>query len=150
MDEIEPQWLQWARELQALAQTGLTFTRDPYDRERYERLRALAAEMFHSHSGEPVERIAALFAEQSGYATPKVDVRAAVFDGAGRILMVRETVRSAATSPVRGGVRCFARLQREKRRHGAPSSRPNAAGPTPQPRLVVHTNEAPRPALGSC
>ncbi|MFA9439941.1 NUDIX hydrolase [Uliginosibacterium sp. sgz301328] len=90
MANTEPQWLVWAREIQALAQTGLTFTRDPYDRERYERLRGLAAEMLHAHTGEPVERIASLFAEQTGYATPKVDVRAAVFDDAGRVLMVRE------------------------------------------------------------
>ncbi|MGN7126823.1 NUDIX hydrolase [Methylorubrum thiocyanatum] len=90
MSEIEPQWVRWARELQALAQSGLTFTRDPYDRERYERLRDLASEIFHHHTDEPVERIAALFSEQKGYATPKIDVRAAVFDEGGRLLMVRE------------------------------------------------------------
>jgi ADP-ribose pyrophosphatase YjhB (NUDIX family) len=91
MVEIEAHWLRWARELQALAQSGLTFTRDPYDRERYERLRELSAEVFHHQTGEPVERITTLFADQTGYATPKIDVRAAVFDEAGRILMVRET-----------------------------------------------------------
>lgn len=91
MDRTEPQWLLWARELQALAQTGLAFTRDPYDRERYERLREMAAEIFHRGTGEPVEAVRDLFARQTGYATPKIDVRAAVFDAAGRILMVRET-----------------------------------------------------------
>ncbi|MFT4172242.1 MAG: NUDIX hydrolase [Rhodocyclaceae bacterium] len=91
MPNIEPKWLIWAREMQALAQTGLTFTRDPYDRERYERLRELSAEVFGAHTDEPVDRIASLFAEQTGYATPKVDVRAAVFDDDGRLLMVRET-----------------------------------------------------------
>jgi ADP-ribose pyrophosphatase YjhB (NUDIX family) len=87
----EPDWLTWARELQAIAQTGLAFSRDPYDRERYQALRALAATMFAARSDAPVARIAALFAGESGYATPKIDVRAAVFDARERLLMVRET-----------------------------------------------------------
>lgn len=90
MEYGEPKWLVWARELQALAQTGLTFTQDPFDRQRYERIRELAADMIHAPTGEPIERIATLFAGQTGYATPKVDVRAAVFDRQGRLLMVRE------------------------------------------------------------
>jgi len=91
MAEDEPDWLIWARELQAIAQTGLAFSRDPYDRERYEALRALAAKMFAARTDAPAERIAALFAGESGYATPKIDVRAAVFDARERLLMVRET-----------------------------------------------------------
>lgn len=87
---MEPDWLVWARRIQALAQSGLAFTRDIYDRERYEDLRLLAAEMMAARSGGDPARIEALFAEQSGYATPKVDVRGAVFDQAGRILLVRE------------------------------------------------------------
>ncbi len=86
----EPDWLTWTRELQAIAQTGLAFTRDPYDRERYERLRALASEIMAAHTGATAERIETLFAGEHGYATPKVDVRGAVFDGRGRLLMVRE------------------------------------------------------------
>jgi ADP-ribose pyrophosphatase YjhB (NUDIX family) len=85
-----PHWLVWARELQALAQTGLTFTRDEYDRERYGRLRALAAEIMANHVGMPVPVIEAMFAQQTGYATPKVGVRGAVFRD-NRILLVRET-----------------------------------------------------------
>lgn len=85
----EPQWLKWARELQAIAQCGLTYCRDVYDRERFERLRAIAAEMAAAGSETPVEAIAELFTGQKGYATPKVEVRgAAIRDG--RILMVRE------------------------------------------------------------
>ena len=91
MLDDEPDWLTWARELQAIAQTGLAFSRDHYDRERYEMLRALAAKMFAARTDAPVERIAALFAGESGYATPKIDVRAAVFDARERLLMVRET-----------------------------------------------------------
>lgn len=91
MTDDEPHWLRWARELQAHAQSGLTFTKDPFDRERYEQIRSLAADMVHVHTGEPFARVEALFSAQSGYATPKVDVRAAVFDDRGQILMVRET-----------------------------------------------------------
>jgi ADP-ribose pyrophosphatase YjhB (NUDIX family) len=90
----EPDWLAWGRELQAIAQTGLAFTSDPYDRERYEALRDLAARMFAAHTDVPVDRIIALFSGEIGYATPKVDVRAAVFDDRERLLMVRETADS--------------------------------------------------------
>jgi len=85
----EPKWLLWARELQAIAQTGLTFSNDRYDLERYQRLRAIAVAMLASGSGAPVERISALFEQDLGYPTPKVDVRGAVFREQ-RILLVRE------------------------------------------------------------
>lgn len=90
----EPQWLRWARELQAIAQTGLAYEPGPYDRERYDRLRSLASEMMAA-GGEggawTTERVESLFRGEAGYATPKVDVRCAVFDPDRRILMVRET-----------------------------------------------------------
>jgi ADP-ribose pyrophosphatase YjhB (NUDIX family) len=85
----DPQWLVWVRELQAIAQTGLTFASDRYDLERYQRLRAIAVAMLASGSGATVERISALFDQDLGYPTPKVDVRGAVFRG-DRILLVRE------------------------------------------------------------
>ena len=88
----EPDWLSWTRELQAIAQTGLAFTRDPYDRERYEALRALASTIMAAHTGAPAQAIEELFRAERGYATPKVEVRAAVFDAEGRILMVREVL----------------------------------------------------------
>lgn len=88
----EPDWLIWTRELQALAQSGLAFSVNPYDRERYELLRALASTMMAAQTSVPAERIEALFANETGYATPKIDVRAAVFDEGDRILMVRETL----------------------------------------------------------
>ncbi len=90
MQTEDPDWLAWARELQAIAQTGLTFNRDPYDRERYEAVRGLATRMLAALGDAPVERIAALFSGETGYPTPKADVRAAVFDPDERILMVRE------------------------------------------------------------
>jgi ADP-ribose pyrophosphatase YjhB (NUDIX family) len=90
----EPDWLNWTRELQAIAQTGLAFARNPYDRERYEMLRSLASRIMAAHTGTSAERIEALFAGENGYATPKVDVRGAAFDEQGRLLMVREVADS--------------------------------------------------------
>jgi ADP-ribose pyrophosphatase YjhB (NUDIX family) len=87
---VEPDWLTWSRDLQAIAQNGLTFTRDPFDRERFEQVRALAAQIMAAHSGAPQAQIEELFRAEKGYATPKVDVRGAVFDQQGRLLMVRE------------------------------------------------------------
>ncbi len=86
----EPDWLLWAREIQATAQTGLAFTKDPYDAERYLALRRLAVRILAAHSGADTARIAALFDREVGYATPKIGVRGAVFDPDGRILLVRE------------------------------------------------------------
>jgi ADP-ribose pyrophosphatase YjhB (NUDIX family) len=94
----EPNWLLWARELQAIAQTGLTFSNDRYDLERYQRLRAIAVEMLSSGSGAPRERISALFEQDLGYPTPKVDVRGAVFRDE-RILLVREISDARWTLP---------------------------------------------------
>lgn len=87
----EPDWLVWAREIQATAQTGLAFCRDPYDQERYHALVRLAARIMAEHTGADLRRIEDLFAAESGYASPKVGVRGAVFDDAGRVLMVRES-----------------------------------------------------------
>jgi ADP-ribose pyrophosphatase YjhB (NUDIX family) len=93
-DRMQPIWLIWARELQAIAQTGLTYATDVYDRERYAAIRSLAARIMAEHASADSARIEQLFAEQIGYATPKVDVRGAVFDDDGRILMVREVADS--------------------------------------------------------
>lgn len=88
----DPAWLVWVREIQAIAQSGLAFTKDPYDTERYRALRDLAARIGAAHTDSTADRIASLFESETGYATPKVDVRAAVFDPRNRILLVRETV----------------------------------------------------------
>lgn len=84
-----PQWLLWSRRLQAIAQDGLTYTRDGYDLGRYEQLRELAAEILAAHSTGTLEEATDLLALETGPATPKVDVRAAVFRE-GRILLVKE------------------------------------------------------------
>jgi ADP-ribose pyrophosphatase YjhB (NUDIX family) len=85
----EPAWLTWARALQAIAQSGLHYARDRYDVERYQETRAIAAAMMASGSGEPTPRILELFRRDTGYATPKVDVRGAAFRD-DRILLVLE------------------------------------------------------------
>jgi ADP-ribose pyrophosphatase YjhB (NUDIX family) len=88
----DPDWLVWAREVQAIAQTGLEFSRDPYDRDRFAALRRLSVRIMAAHTAADVTRIEALFEAETGYATPKVGVRGAVFDAEGRILMVREAI----------------------------------------------------------
>ena len=90
----DPDWLVWAREIQAIAQTGLAFGKDPYDLERFHALGRLAARIMAAHTDADLTRIESLFATEAGYATPKLGVRGAVFDTAGRILMVREVVDS--------------------------------------------------------
>ena len=85
----EPQWLRIARELRAIAQTGLTFSADRFDRQRYERLRELAGSLLALGSGADYDMILSILREDNGYATPKVDVRGAAFVD-GRVLMVRE------------------------------------------------------------
>ena len=86
-----PNWLLWARELQASAQSGLAYAESPYDQARYKDLLALAARMMAEGSGEALELVEAVFALQDGYATPKVDVRGAVFRGRD-VLLVSETI----------------------------------------------------------
>src|ERR1700744_592148 len=88
----DPDWLIWAREIQAIAQTGLAFGKDPYDLDRFAALRRLSARIMAEHTSADLQRIEQLFDAETGYATPKVGVRGAVFDASGRILMVRETV----------------------------------------------------------
>ena len=83
-------WLQWAIELQSLAQAGLTYGKDEYDKERYERIRDISAEMIARKSDISIEKVIDLFCNESGYQTPKIDTRAAIFEN-GKILLVRET-----------------------------------------------------------
>jgi ADP-ribose pyrophosphatase YjhB (NUDIX family) len=98
-NQADPQWLTWSKRLQALAQTGLAFTRDHYDQERYEELRGIAAEMMAAGSGMPEsQKIFNLFASESGYATPKIEVRGAVVVE-DKILLVREREDGGWTIP---------------------------------------------------
>ena len=84
------QWLEWAIRLQSLAQSGLAYSKDVFDIQRFEEIRQIAAEMLVSPSGLPLEKVEELFCNESGYQTPKIDTRAAIFKD-GRILLVQES-----------------------------------------------------------
>jgi ADP-ribose pyrophosphatase YjhB (NUDIX family) len=94
----EPVWLRIGRELRAIAQIGLTFSKDQFDRQRYTRIREIAASLIAQGSSENLETVLGLFGQDCGYATPKVDVRGAAFVD-GRILMVREISDGKWTLP---------------------------------------------------
>jgi ADP-ribose pyrophosphatase YjhB (NUDIX family) len=86
---LEPKWLDWAKQLQSIAQVGLTYSKDVYDLERFELIRKLSIDILAHHTELDRTIIRDLFANETGYATPKVDVRAVVFQDE-KILMVRE------------------------------------------------------------
>lgn len=83
-------WLEWAVELQSLAQAGMTYGKDGYDLERYARIREIAAEMVARQTDLPLEKVKGLFCNETGYQTPKLDTRAAIFKDE-KILLVKET-----------------------------------------------------------
>ena len=91
-------WLEWVKKLQAIAQNGLTYTENPFDVERYKSLRAIAAEIMATYSNVEPSYVVDLFAREVGYATPKVDVRGAVFRD-DTILLVREREDGCWTLP---------------------------------------------------
>lgn len=82
-------FLNWAIELQSLAQAGLTYGKDKYDIERYQRIRDISAEMIAEKADVSFEKAKELFCNETGYQTPKIDTRAAVFKD-GKILLVHE------------------------------------------------------------
>lgn len=82
--------LDQARRLLAIAQSGLHYTEGSFDRERYQEIAAIAHAQLADLSGMETAQIAELFLKEEGYANPKVDVRCAVFNAAGQILLVRE------------------------------------------------------------
>ncbi|WP_316569464.1 NUDIX hydrolase [Neobacillus sp. YIM B06451] len=86
---MEPKWLEWAKQLQSVAQAGLTYSKDVYDLERFEEIRKISVEIMSRHTSLDSHTITDLFANETGYATPKVDIRAVVFKG-NKILMVKE------------------------------------------------------------
>ena len=75
----DPHWLEWAKELQFIAQAGLTYSRDPFDIERFERIREISAEIMSHQSDLPIEKVKELFCNETGFQTPKLDTRAAIF-----------------------------------------------------------------------
>lgn len=91
-------WLEWAQRIQAISQAGLTFTKDVYDKERYEELRSISAEIMQQYSDMHIEKIEQLFRNEIGYPTPKLDVRGVVFND-GKILLVKETLENKWSLP---------------------------------------------------
>lgn len=85
----EYQWLEWAKELQFIAQAGLTYTKDLFDKERFERIREISAEIMSLQSKLPLSEIKDLFCNETGFQTPKLDTRAAIFKD-NKILLVEE------------------------------------------------------------
>jgi len=96
---MEDRWLHWAKRLQALASTGLHFCSNEFDRERYAEVAGIANEMLALLGNVPVSRIEGLVSDfATGYATPRVDVRGAVFEH-DKVLMVREASDGLWTLP---------------------------------------------------
>jgi ADP-ribose pyrophosphatase YjhB (NUDIX family) len=95
---MTPRWLEYIRRLQAIAQTGRAHARNPFDLERYEDLQDTTTRLLADLTGAGIERVEDLFSRDSGYATPKVDVRAAVFQG-DALLFVRERSDGLWTLP---------------------------------------------------
>jgi len=88
-NKYEP-WFSWAQELQFLAQAGLAYTQNVFDRERFERIREISAEILSYKTDLPKEKVIDLFCSEKGFQTPKLDTRAAIFKD-GKILLVQET-----------------------------------------------------------
>jgi ADP-ribose pyrophosphatase YjhB (NUDIX family) len=82
-------WLEIAKRLEAIAQTGLSYTQNEYDEERYQEIRGISHAIFHHYTEAPIEKIHDLFAREKGYPTPKMDIRGVIFRG-DQILLVRE------------------------------------------------------------
>lgn len=93
-----PKWLEWVQKLQALAQNGLAYSTNPFDIERYQQIRLIAAEMIADKTHRDAGEIESLLKDQAGYATPKVDARGVVICD-GRILMVQELSDGGWTLP---------------------------------------------------
>lgn len=95
---VSYKWLDWAKEMQAIAQSGLTYAKDVYDQERYEQLRQLSVDILASYTELEMEKVKQLFTNEKGYQTPKVDVRAVVFKEEA-LLFVREKVDNKWSLP---------------------------------------------------
>lgn len=94
----QPLWLEWAKQIQAISQAGLAYSKNMYDLERFEMLRDLSVDIMNRYTEVETEKIRSLFAAETGYATPKVDVRGVVFQD-DRILLVKERIDGAWALP---------------------------------------------------
>ena len=92
------QWLDWVKQLHAIGKIGLEYSENEYDRERYEQILTVASEITENHSDHTHETIADVFNHESGYITPKVDVRGVVFKR-NQVLLVKEREDGKWTVP---------------------------------------------------
>jgi ADP-ribose pyrophosphatase YjhB (NUDIX family) len=83
-------WLDWARRVRAIAQTGQAYTTNSYDLQRFDELAQIATGMLATLTGASIQTIEGMYLPERGYPTPKVDVRAGVFRNDGHVLLVRE------------------------------------------------------------
>lgn len=97
MEEVD-QFTKWATNLQSIAQAGLHYGKDVFDRECYEQVRKIAGEMMQAKTGLSKEQIKTLFLGDEGYQTPKIETRAAIFKDA-KILLVRERMAQEWSLP---------------------------------------------------
>jgi ADP-ribose pyrophosphatase YjhB (NUDIX family) len=95
---MKEKWLEWAVKLQSIAQAGLTYSESQYDIDRYQQIRRLSVDILREYTGISHEKIRDLFASETGYQTPKVDIRASVFKD-NKILLVREKIDGAWSLP---------------------------------------------------
>ena len=92
------QWLHWVKQLHAIGKIGLEYSDNEYDRERYEQILAIASEITENHTDHTQETIIDVFNHESGYITPKVDVRGIIFKG-NQVLLVKEREDGKWTVP---------------------------------------------------
>lgn len=93
-----PNWLKWARKLEALAQSGLAYSPNPYDVERFEQVKTIAAEMISAGFDLESDAVKSVFDSQAGYTTPKLDSRGVIIQG-DQILLVKELADGGWTLP---------------------------------------------------
>lgn len=87
------------KRIQTLAEIGLEFSENSFDRERYEELQEISLQILERMTDVPIEKIVPVIAEKDGYKTPKIDVRAVVFNEEGKILLVQEKADSRWSMP---------------------------------------------------
>ncbi len=89
LPDSDRQWISWAMELQFIGQAGITYSRDSFDKERFERIRELSGEIMERYTDLGKEKVTDLFCSETGFQTPKMDTRAAIIED-DRILLVHE------------------------------------------------------------
>lgn len=95
---MEKKWLYWAKELQSIAQAGLMYSKDKYDIERFNQIRNLSVQILEEYTNIDNKKIKNLFCNETGYQTPKIDVRGAIFKE-NKILLVKETIDGCWSMP---------------------------------------------------